>query len=209
MLGMPKGQREQSLVLVGIVAVAAIALYWYLVYNPRSADLAKQEAHLAQLATLNQKAKAELAKGDLNLLRSQLADYQQNLQLVRTLVPTSNEVPALLEQVSTAARRVGLDLAEVDPQPVQPGTNYDTYRYGISIVGGYHDLAQFFTNVGSMTRIVLPVNVSLDQSTNQNAQKFHSKANAAVIEAKFQIQTFVVRDGSNRAPAPTSNGAKS
>lgn len=209
MLGMPKGQREQSLVLVGIVAVAAIALYWYLVYNPRSADLAKQEAHLAQLATLNQKAKAELAKGDLNLLRSQLADYQQNLQLVRTLVPTSNEVPALLEQVSTAARRVGLDLAEVDPQPVQPGTNYDTYRYGISIVGGYHDLAQFFTNVGSMTRIVLPVNVSLDHSTNQNAQKFHSKPNAAVIEAKFQIQTFVVRDGSNRAPAPTSNGAKS
>ncbi|HWG54418.1 MAG TPA: type 4a pilus biogenesis protein PilO [Gemmatimonadaceae bacterium] len=209
MLGMPKGQREQSLVLVGIVAVAAIALYWYLVYNPRAADLAKQEDHLAQLATLNQKAKAELAKGDLNLLRSQLADYQQNLQLVRTLVPTSNEVPALLEQVSTAARRVGLDLAEVDPQPVQPGTNYDTYRYGISIVGGYHDLAQFFTNVGSMTRIVLPVNVSLDHSTNQNAQKFHSKPNAAVIEAKFQIQTFVVRDGSNRAPAPTSNGAKS
>lgn len=209
MLGMPKGQREQSLVLVAIVAVAAIALYWYLVYNPRSTDLAKQEAHLEQLATLNQKAKAELAKGDLNLLRSQLADYQQNLQLVRTLVPTSNEVPALLEQVSTAARRVGLDLAEVDPQPVQPGTNYDTYRYGISIVGGYHDLAQFFANVGSMTRIVLPVNVSLDKSTNQNAQKFHSKPNAAVIEAKFQIQTFVVRDGSRPAPAPTSNGAKS
>lgn len=210
MLGMPKGQREQSLVLVGIVAVSAIALYWYFSYSPRSADLDVKDRHLAQLVSSNQKAKAELAKGDLSALRAQLAGYQQNLQLVRTLVPSQNEVPSLLEQVSTAARRVGLDIASVDPQPVQAGANYDTYKYGISVIGGYHDLAQFFTNVGSMTRIVLPVNVSLDESTNQNATKLHAKPNAAVIEARFQIQTFVTRDGQgSSAPAAATAGAKS
>lgn len=210
MLGMPKGQREQSFVLVGIVALAAVALYWYFSYSPRNAELGAKDKHLAQLAASNQKAKAELAKGDLNALRAQLADYQQNLQLVRTLVPAGNEVPSLLEQVSTAARRVGLDIASVDPQPVQPGANYDTYKYGISVIGGYHDLAQFFTNVGSMTRIVLPVNVSLDESTNSNANKLHARPNTAVIEARFQIQTFVTRDGQgSAAPASASTGAKS
>jgi type IV pilus assembly protein PilO len=151
MPGMPKGQREQSLILVCVIAIAAIGLYWYMVYSPRSDALAKQQDHIEALATMNQRAKSEMSKGNLSELRAQLATYQQNLSLIRTLVPVGNEVPALLEQVSTAARRAGLDLASVDPQPVQEGSNYDTYRYGMAIVGGYHQLAEFFANVGSAT----------------------------------------------------------
>ena len=69
----------------------------------------------------NQRAKAELAKGNVEQLRAEAAKLQENLEVMRQLVPTSNEVPALLEQVSTAARRVGLDLATVKPQPVIEG----------------------------------------------------------------------------------------
>lgn len=211
MAGMPKGQREQALLLVCILAFAAIGLYWYFVYSPRGVALGKTQARVEALLQQNQRAKAELSKGDLSELRRELAQYQQNLALIRTLVPAGNEVPSLLEQVSTAARRVGLDLASVDPQPVQRGSDYDTYRYGMAVVGGYHELAQFFTNVGSLTRIVLPVNVTLQLSSNANAQKQNAKAGEAVIEAHFQLQTFVTHNGaSNPAPTPPAdNGAKS
>jgi len=37
---------------------------------------------------------------------------------MRSLVPAGNEVPALLEQVSTAARRVGLEINYIEPEPV-------------------------------------------------------------------------------------------
>jgi type IV pilus assembly protein PilO len=191
MPSMPKGQREQALLLVCLVAIAAIGLYWNFVYKPRGTELDQKQERVEKLVSLNQKAKAEMAKGNLADLREQLARYQQNLVLIRTLIPTGNEVPALLEQVSTAARRVGLDVASVDPQPVQEGQNYDTYRYGLAVVGGYHELAEFFTNVGSLTRIVLPVNVSLQLSTNANANKLHRQANQAVLEARFQLQTFI------------------
>jgi type IV pilus assembly protein PilO len=205
MAGLPKGQREQGLLLVCIVAFAAMFLYWYFVFSPRAATLDAMSAHAEALVTVNQKAKSEMAKGNLDELRKQLADYQQNLALVRTLVPTGNEVPALLEQVSTAARHVGLDIATVDPQPVIDGENYDTYRYTISVVGGYHDLAEFLTNVGNLTRIVLPVNVSLQLSNNQAAQKMHAKKDAAVIEARFQLQTFVTKTAQRD---PTLGNAK-
>ena len=211
MPGMPKGQREQSLILVCVLAIAAIGLYWYMVYSPRSDALAKQQDHIETLSTMNQRAKSEMSKGNLSELRAQLATYQQNLSLIRTLVPVGNEVPALLEQVSTAARRAGLDLASVDPQPVQEGSNYDTYRYGMAIVGGYHQLAEFFANVGSLQRIVLPVNVQLTLSTNANAKASHTEAGQAVIEARFQLQTFVTHNPAEDADdqPPAKKGAKS
>lgn len=210
MPSMPKGQREQALLLVCIVAFAAIGLYWYLVFTPRAAELAKESARVEQLVALNDRAKAELARGDLATLRAQLASYQTHLSLIRTLVPAGNEVPALLEQISTAARRVDLDVATVDPQPVADGDNYDTYRYGMSVVGGYHQIAEFFTNVGSLNRIVLPVNVTLQISTNPNAVAA-AKPNAAAIEARFQLQTFVTHKSSpdDQTLPPDAKGAKS
>ena len=201
MLGMPKGQREQSLFLVCLVAVAAIGLYWYMVYQPRATALAEQQTQVDTLVALNEKAKVEMSRGSLPDIRRELAEYQQSLSLIRSLVPSGNEVPALLEQVSTAARRVGLDVASVDPQPVIPGSGYDTYRYGMSIIGGYHELAEFFTNVGSLSRIMLPMNVSLNVSNNANAQKSRRSDDDAVIEARFQLQTFVTNGQSNNPDA--------
>lgn len=190
---LPKGQREQVLFLIGLVAIAAAGVYWYLVYSPKSEELAEREARIEQLVEMNRKAQLEMAKGNVSELRAQLAEYQENLALIRTLVPQGNELPSLLEQVSTAARRVGLDLASVDPQPVVEGQQYDTYRYNVAVLGSYHDLATFLTNVGTLTRIVLPVNVTLQQPSNPAAARSHQKPNSSVIEARFQLQTFVAR----------------
>jgi type IV pilus assembly protein PilO len=153
----------------------------------------------------------EVAKGNVNEIRRELAEYQQNLMLIRSLVPTGNEVPSLLEQISTAARRVGLDVATVDPQPVVEGENYDTYRYTMSVVGGYHELAEFLANVGNLTRIVLPVNVALALPNNAATVQAHKKEGEAAIEARFQLQTFVTKAPSADPSfdAPRKSGVKS
>jgi type IV pilus assembly protein PilO len=193
MAGLPKGQREQGLLILCVAAVVSIGAYWNFVYSKTAADIDGRQEHVTSLVTINQKAKMEVAKGNVNEIRRELAAYQQNLMLIRGLVPTGNEVPSLLEQISTAARRVGLDVATVDPQPVIEGENYDTYRYTMSVVGGYHELAEFLANVGNLTRIVLPVNVTLSLPNNTAALLAHKKAGEAIIEAKFQLQTFVTK----------------
>ena len=191
---MPKGQREQVLVFLGFLALVAVVGYWHFVYSPRSLELEQTAERIEALVTVNQKAKAELAKGNVRELRQQLTEYRQNLALIRTLVPMGTEVPALLEQVSTAARRVGLDLAAVNPQPVVTGGEYDTYRFNLELLGNYHDLAAFFTNVGSLSRIVLPSQVTLAVPTNTAAAQERQKGKMAVIEARFQIETYVSRN---------------
>ena len=199
------GPREKNLLGIAALAVMAAGAYWYFLHRPKAIELAETRTRVERLQTENDRAKAEVAKGRPEEIRAQLAQYSQNLALIRTLVPTSNEVPALLEQVSTAARRVGLDLAAVTPQPVIKGDRYDTYRYSIDIAGNYHDLATFLTNVGSLTRIVAPLNLQLTQPSNPAAAKARAQKDASVVDARFLIQTYVSKAGTN-LPMPSTTG---
>ncbi len=138
----------------------------------------------------NRQARVDLTRGTAEELLAEAAAYEENLRLIRTLVPTSNEVPALLESVSTAARRVGLDLAAVEPVPVIPGEEFDTYRYKIALIGGYHAIARFLGNVGSLDRIVAPVGVEL--TVQGDNKKGVTNPREAKLNAKLQIQAYVV-----------------
>jgi type IV pilus assembly protein PilO len=191
----PKTQRDKMMIFVTLLAVVMVVVYWQFVYAPKTAELAQVESHIESLQGSNHRAKAEMAKGDLDDLRRQAMRYQQNLQLMRQLVPTSNEVPALLEQVSTAARRVDLDINTVTPEPVLQGEQFDTYRYKLTVIGGYHELAEFLTNVGSLTRIVAPVNVELHPSSGNELATGRAKAGQAMLTSKFEIQTYVAKPG--------------
>jgi type IV pilus assembly protein PilO len=201
----PQTQRDKLMIVVMLASLVMVIAYWEFVYAPKTAELAQLRTHVQSLQSSNQRAKAELAKGSVNDLRQQALRYQQNLQLMRQLVPTSNEVPALLEQISTAARRVDLDINTVTPEPVIEGDQFDTYRYKLTVIGGYHPLAEFLTNVGSLTRIVAPVNLDLEPAGGQEAANARSKRDQAVLTSKFEIQTYVAKQTPSDDDMPHSH----
>jgi type IV pilus assembly protein PilO len=196
----PKSQRDQMMLLLSMVALALVFLYWNFVYSPKSTEVATLEARVDTLEARNRVAKSELAKGSADKLKAEAEQFQRDLEIMRQLVPTGNEVPSLLEQVSTAARRVGLDLSNVEPQPVVEGEQFDTYRYKIALSGGYHAVAEFLTNVGSLTRIVAPVNVALTPKANANnaAQQARAGVSGTAVDSKFEIQTYVAKTAAPR-----------
>ncbi len=201
---LPKTQRDQAMVLVCIVAVALAALYWMYVYSPKQTELATLTVRVDSLEHANDRARTEMAKGSADDVQKEAEQYARDLEVMRQLVPTGNELPSLLEQVSTAARRAGLDISAVEPEPVVEGEMFDTYRYKVSVTGGYHALGAFLSNVGSLTRIVAPVNLSLAPATNPNATAVKlARPGTAAIESKFEIQTYVIRS------APAARGGKS
>jgi type IV pilus assembly protein PilO len=186
-------KREQSLVGIGVAAVLVLALYWYFLYKPKAAEMAVTQSHVDSLDKKNQQAKADIAQGSLQKLRAQSAEYEQSLRVMRQLVPRSNEVPALLEDISTAARRVGLDLATVEPMPVLPGEQFDTYRYKLAVIGGFHPVGQFLSNVGSLNRIIAPVTMAIKIHPVADKTKARVKKGESLIDTEFQVQTYVAR----------------
>jgi type IV pilus assembly protein PilO len=173
--------------------VLLLGAYWYFLYKPKAAELTVMQAHVDTLDKKNQQARADIAQGSLQKLRAQSAEYEQSLRVMRQLVPRSNEVPALLEDISTAARRVGLDLATVEPMPVLPGEQFDTYRYKLAVIGGYHPVGQFLSNVGSLNRIIAPVTMAIKLHPIADKTKAHVKKGESLIDTEFQVQTYVAR----------------
>lgn len=195
---LPTSKSDQYKLLVVIAGVAAVALYFNLVWTPKSATLATLQTHVDSLTAMNQRAKVDIARGSLDKLRAQAAEYGQEVDIMRQLVPTGNEVPALLASVSTAARRVGLDVSTFSPDGVVQGDQFDTYKFKLSVIGPYHKIAQFLTNVGELRRIVAPINLALALAP---AQTRNNDPSIQMLTATFDIQTYVAHTAPGATPA--------
>src|SRR6476661_4434351 len=187
---LPANKRDQYMMLVVIAAIGLAVAYYVYLWSPKKEELDATQAHVDSLVIMNQRAKSELAQGKTQELKEEAERFSADLEVMRRLVPTGNEVPALLEQVSTAARRVGLDIADVQPLPLLQGDQYDAYKYRLSVRGDYHEIAVLLANVGSLQRIVAPINLTL-VPVNQGPGK--STTRKQMVEARFEIQTYVAR----------------
>jgi len=148
-------------------------------------------------------AKKELARGSVADVRKRLESYRSNLMLLRRLVPERNEVPNLLDDISTRSKIRGVTLSQVVPQPVEPGpAPFDTYTYNMSVIGKYDQIGQFMADVASLQRIIVPYNLSV-AAANATSAKALGDSTGALLEARFQIRTYV------KSPTPEGGASGS
>jgi type IV pilus assembly protein PilO len=196
---LPTNQRDQIMVAICVVALGLAGAYYYYLWSPKNEQLAILRTRIDTLTAQNDVARREVARGTASKLRAEADEFGRMLGVMRQLVPVANEVPTLLEQISTAARRTGLDIADVTPMGVITGEVFDTYRYKMGVTGSYHRIAQFLDNVGSLTRIVAPMNLTLLPSS-RDVRNQRLRPGEALVDASFEIQTFVAKT----APPPVT-----
>ena len=156
---------------------------------------------ITRLEAATDSAKKELARGSVADVRKRLESYRSNLMLLRRLVPERNEVPNLLDDISTRSKIRGVTLSQVVPQPVEPGpAPFDTYTYNMSVIGRYDQIGQFMADVASLQRIIVPYNLSV-AAANATSAKALGDSTGALLEARFQIRTYV--------KSPTQEGGAS
>lgn len=157
----------------------------------KKAVIAAKQDSLAKLSAQVDSAKAELARGSIEEVKRRLEGYRSSLGLLRRLVPERNEVPNLLDDISQRAKIRGVQLSQVTPLPLEAGpAPFDTYRYSVAVVGHYDQIGQFLADVASLQRIIVPIDLSLTAAPQQ-AAKTAADSSGALLEAKFQIRTFV------------------
>jgi type IV pilus assembly protein PilO len=146
---------------------------------------------IAQLDAATDSAKKELARGTVEDLRKRLDTYRGSLALLRRLVPERTEVPNLLDDISSRGRIRGVTLSQVVPLPVEAGPSpFDTYKYNMSVIGHYDQIGQFLADVASLQRIIVPYDVAVTKATT-TAAKALGDTNGSLLEAKFQVRTYV------------------
>lgn len=187
-----------------VLTILLAALVGYMAYTGDGISLLgvdgiqTRQAHVEALQdTLNavqaqtDSAKRELAKGTAEDLRKELESHRASLALLRQMVPERNEVPNLLDAISTRAKIRGVNLAQVVPLPETPGpTPFNTYTYNMSVLGHYDEIGEFLADIASLPRIIVPQGVTMIPAAAASA-KVLGDTSGALLEAKFQIRTFV------------------
>jgi type IV pilus assembly protein PilO len=219
--GLPKDQRSQVLLLL-IVACAAGGYFFYdKVQTPRQGRIAETQKQIDSLTDVLNKAKADLASGSVESLRRQVETYRGTLGLMRQLVPEQSEVTTLLDDISRRAKLRGITLGKFQPLSVTPGPAlplrrepedtgkkaapqpaFDVYRYRLEVYGHYDDVGEFLADVASLPRIMVPQGLGLRPASLQ-AQKLLADTAGALLEADFDLRTYV-----KRTPPPAASGPR-
>ena len=155
------------------------------------------------LTILTDSAKRLLASGTVDDLRRKLEGYRVSLELMRRLVPDRNEVANLMDEISTRAKIRGVQVANFQPLPPEPGpAPFQTYKYQYSVIGRYDQLGEFLSDVASLQRIIVPVDLNLGVADLTRAKAL-GDSTGALLEARFQVRTFVKTPAGEVPPSGT------
>jgi Tfp pilus assembly protein PilO len=212
----PKDRRGQILLLLTIAAVTAGYVLWQ-GFSPIgvagiTANRATRDTLQTQIDSIEarvRRAKADVQHGTVQALEERLALYRANLDLLRQLVPSSSEMPNLLDDITSRAKIRGATVAAFNPQPVESGSPFDTQKIRFTVTGLFDQVGEFLGDISSLPRIVVPYDVKLQRASGPMADTARSRA---MLSASFQIRTFVkpaVGPGSGaEATAPTQTPAR-
>jgi Tfp pilus assembly protein PilO len=183
---MPKDQRQQAMLLVVILALAALGLYFVYVYQPAGDELLERSDRLEELETQNRLAEARV--GDLQKLRDRLGTTERQLGALQRLVPSRAEVPAIYESIASETQALNIRLLSVEPiEPVPADSAGSLLRqeWLMQVEGPYHAVGELLTRVASFDRIVRP-------EVTEVVPSGENPAGDQLVTASFDLETFVL-----------------
>ena len=196
---LPTDPASQKKLLIGLIPLLALFAYHQLVHGRKVADAELLEDRLEQLTATNNAAKVLAAQGGPELERK-LAIYEQHMRQLEELIPKRDEVAELLHAVTERSLSAGVELTGMKPESEDPGQFYTRRVTMLGVRGTYHNIASFLSEIGSLQRIVTPIDLKLTRGpatqVDRNGQP--------LIDASFRIVTYVIPD----APTvPADSGA--
>src|SRR5207253_2927072 len=114
---LPQDRQSQVMMLITLGMLALGYAFWNYWAKPTGEEIAATQAEIKSMEDVIAQAKADLASGTVEDLRRKVEEYSALLAVMRRLVPEKNEVPALIDDISTKAKVRGVTIGRIEPQP--------------------------------------------------------------------------------------------
>lgn len=187
---LPSDPKQQQKLLIGLIPLLLLIGYWYFFHGKRADEVDAQRARLESLEQNNATARAIADQGSPADLERRLELYEEHMRRLEQLIPSGEEVPDLLNMIATRAEGTRVQLALMRPEEDVAGDYYRRVTYELGVIGNYHAIGEFLAEVGSLPRIVTPIDLRL-RRRNEGSE----------LEAAFRIETYVLPKASDTVPA--------
>lgn len=187
---------QSRLVQLGIgmvIIVVIVTLAYLFMYSDSSERInqLKQEEETLKESYIEKSARA----ANLDRLKAELDQINGLFQVLLKQLPTTAEIPNLLQELHECASKNGLTMESLTPAPaihtnssVGEGEGegegqqvIETLPYNITITGNYDQITQFVRDIGKLSRIVTINSIVL--KPNEKGDKFTLVAVANTYKA--------------------------
>ena len=165
--------REVKIVVAVFVAIIVAGLSYWFVVKPKLPVLEAAQQKEAELK-MQFEAKYRIAV-NLDAYEEQLAKIKQDFSSMLRSLPTSNETPGLLDDVTYVGTSSGLTFKILNWQQEIPKEFYTELPIEMEVSGDYHSFGQFASKVADLPRIVTLHNFRLEQQNNRLQLQLQAK----------------------------------
>ncbi len=136
-----------------VLALFIIGMSWWLFVTDRRDTLAAAEAKELQLRGEFEDKQGRAA--NLEPLKQQLAQMELMLQQMLRQLPSKNEMPDLIVDISQTALATGISNELFQPGAETAKEFYAEKPIALRLVGTYHQFGAFVSGVASLPRVVI------------------------------------------------------
>jgi len=190
-----KDPKTQKMFVVAVLMAAVVYFYFFAPFIPFG--FRAQTAKYGELRQQYDRLTSDLSKArqmvdDLPRLKKEYDDLHASWLLAKELLPEEKEVAALLSKVTIAGQQSGVKFTLFKPNPPVDRNYYVEHPAEVSVVGGFHEVAAFLSEIANLSRIV---NVSrLKLVTYEKGEP------EEVVQATFLASAYTLRRGVSDVP---------
>jgi type IV pilus assembly protein PilO len=156
---------RSAVIAIVFAVVLGLGIYWF-IFEDMAPQLqrAEDEEQTLRITFENKQKKA----ANYDAYKAQLSQMEQSFGTMLRQLPGETEIPSLIVDISQTGLAAGLQEKLFQPQDEIPKDFYAEKPITISLVGGYHEIANFVSGVAALPRIVTlhDINISPDGPEN-------------------------------------------
>ena len=154
-------------IILCIVAVIVILVgCHFLIVKDKNQQLEVEKGQEAQLRRSFETKAYEAA--NLDRYRKQMQEMSGTLEALVSRLPSTIELPGLIEDIDDKINEARLDMDSITPQQEVPTEFHIERPIKINVTGGYHEFGAFVSGIAGMPRIVTLHNFSIKRKTEGN-----------------------------------------
>ena len=153
----------QKIAILATAIMLAAGLYYSFLHVPLGDEIAKL-ADSVEIANNEKLTKFQKA-ASLPRLRQDLARLDLELKKAVAQLPDRKEVADLLGSISSKAQSAGLEVLAFRPRAESFQEFYAEVPVDLTVKGNYHEMIDFFDNVGRLDRLINIDNIGFKNPT--------------------------------------------
>ncbi|MEX0892047.1 MAG: type 4a pilus biogenesis protein PilO [Gemmatimonadota bacterium] len=185
---LPQDPKKQQILLIGLVPLLIFVGWYYFLRPGKVIEIETLETQVADLESKNITTQGRINQLGGQGIQAQVELVQEHIRMLEGLIPESEEVSGLIHRVTELTNEAGLNFVGISPVSIpaeEPGY-YSKQLYDVEVSGGYHQIGYLLSRIGSMERIITPIELQLARSTEEAPE------GEAIVTAEFKIQTYVL-----------------